>query len=437
MTYAVSFIRKFLLKEKDIKKATFFWNAFSAVTNSFQTMVLLLVITRLDNMNDASIFVMAYAVGNLMMNIGKYGVRQFQVTDVNERFGFRAYKRARDISVSVMFWATAGFLAYQMVFGNYTWDKAIVIFLICVLKGIEAYEDVFHGRMQQKGRLDVAGRILGIRLFIFVVGFAVMYILTHNLLLTSCVNVLVSGGISYFLNSLVFGEFCDKPAGKNKMNSEDKRALCSDKRKILLECLPLCLSMVFNMYMGNAPKYVIDTAVSDEVQTCFNIVFMPVFVVSLLSTFIFQPCLKRMGELWEKKDTGKLVRLILKLMMITVVLDAVITVVGAYIGIPALELVYGVELGEYWLELIIFMIAGGMIALLNLFVMVLTTSRRQNYLLYGYIVSSLIMFVLGGKVLNGYGLFGLSVFFLLTMAGINLYCALVSVLTIRKQRIQE
>lgn len=435
MTAALSFVRKALLKERDIKKATFFWNAFSAVMNSFQTMVLLLVITRLDNMNDASIFVMAYAVGNLMMNIGKYGVRQFQVTDVNERFGFGAYKKARDVSVSVMFLATVVFLAYQMVFGGYAWDKAIVIFLICALKGIEAYEDVFHGRMQQKGRLDVAGRILGIRLFVFLVGFAVMYVLTHNLLLTSFVNVLVSGVLSYLFNSAVFDSFYDK-AEAESVKAEDKKALPGDRKRILLECLPLCLSMVFNMYMGNAPKYVIDTAVSDEVQTCFNIVFMPVFVVSLLSTFIFQPCLKRMGELWENKETGKLAKLIAKLMLITIVLDSVITVVGAYIGIPVLQLVYGVKLDAYWGELIIFMIVGGMIALLNLFVMVLTTSRRQSFLLFGYIAISLIMFLFGGKVLATYGLFGLSVFFLLTMIGINLYLALVSILTIRKQRNQ-
>jgi hypothetical protein len=41
------------------------------------------------------------------------------------------------------------------------------------------------------------------------------------------------------------------------------------------------------MYLGNAPKYIVDGLVSDAVQTRFNIVIMPAFVASLLCSFIF------------------------------------------------------------------------------------------------------------------------------------------------------
>ena len=40
--------------------------------------------------------------------------------------------------------------------------------------------------------------------------------------------------------------------------------------------------MILIMYMANAPKYIIDTVVSDEIQTKFNIIFMPVFVISIV-----------------------------------------------------------------------------------------------------------------------------------------------------------
>ena len=55
-------------------------------------------------------------------------------------------------------------------------------------RGIEAAEDVLHGRMQQQGRLDVASRILAIRNAAFMAGFTVLYLLTKNLILACAVN---------------------------------------------------------------------------------------------------------------------------------------------------------------------------------------------------------------------------------------------------------
>ena len=144
-------IRKILLRDKNIQQETYFWNSFSAALNSFQTMLLLFVITRVGNMTDSSILVMAYAVGNLLYNIGKYGVRQFQVTDTREHFGFYDYIVARYISMVFMLISVLIYLAGGIFFKNYSFEKTAVIFLICVYKGIEAYEDVLHGRMQQKG----------------------------------------------------------------------------------------------------------------------------------------------------------------------------------------------------------------------------------------------------------------------------------------------
>ena len=57
--------------------------------------------------------------------------------------------------------------------------------------------------------------------------------------------------------------------------------------------------MVLNIFLGSAPKYIIDGIVSDEVQTCFNIAFMPALVVALLSGFVFSPILKKIGTLWK------------------------------------------------------------------------------------------------------------------------------------------
>ncbi len=416
-------LQKILLNEKNMKRNIVFWNAFSAMMNSFQTMVILMIVTRMGDKTDSSIFVMAYAVGNLMIHIGKYGVRQYQVTDVEEKYSFLAYLRARYVSMAFMFAGIAGYLGINAWVNDYSFDKTIVILMICVLKAIEAFEDVYHGRMQQKGRLDVAGRILGIRLCSFILMYVILYVATKNLVMTTFISLVFTAVMAIVLNGSVAGKFVGK---QNEKQS-------SGVKNILLECLPLCICMCLNMYIANAPKYTIDSVVNDEVQTAFNIVFMPVFIIALLANFIFQPILKNLGELWAENKRNKLVSTTIKLTGIVIAVDMVITFVGSFIGNPVLGAIYGVDLKKYDMELIIFMLSGGIIALQNLYIMVITTVRYQKYMIYGYIFTALIMFLLGRTVLVRGGLVLLCWFFFGMICLLTLYCVGLIVIAVKKR----
>ena len=173
-------LRGLLSSSGNIRRSSFIWNLLSAAVNSFQTMLLLVFITRFGTDADSAAFVMAYAAGNLLFNIGKYGVRHFQVTDSTEQYSFRDYISARFVSLAVMAAAVVLFILTGIVSRGYTFVKAAVVLLICLYKGIEAAEDVFHGRMQQQGRLDIAGRILFIRISSFILCYAVLFVLTHD-----------------------------------------------------------------------------------------------------------------------------------------------------------------------------------------------------------------------------------------------------------------
>ncbi len=415
-------IKNFLTQTKNVNRSAVFWNAFSAMMNSFQTMLLLMIITRFGDMTDSSIFVIAYAIGNLMLNVGKYGIRQYQVTDVNELYNWKDYQQARKVSVMLMLAGSVGYILINCINSGYTLEKASVVALVCFMKAIEAYEDVYHGRMQQKGRLDIAGKILGIRLFIFLIGFILVYILTKNLVVTCIINVIITLVLCILFNRSVFGMFVEEKAETYR----------SSRLKLMQECFPLCVCMCLNMYIANAPKYIIDTIVSDEVQTCFNIVFMPVFVIALLANFIFQPFLKKMGELWNERIYKKFIVNIFKLAIVVVVSSIVIIFVGNLIGIQVLGFVYGVDLSDYRKLLLIYMISGGIVALQNLMIMVLTTVRYQKYMIYGYIVTALVLLVFGSSVLEKFGVVGLSSFFMIMMLLLLIYCILLIVVSIRK-----
>jgi len=405
----------FLLNTNNIKKDTFIWNSISAFLNSFQTMLLLLTLTHIGTSNDSSIFVMAYSIGNLLYNFSKFGVRQFQVTDLKEKYQYSDYFNARIISTLLMIISVVIYNGYNFFYVGYSIKKVIVVTLICIYKGIEAFEDVFHGRMQQKGRLDVAGKIWSIRLFTFIFTYTIFYIFSKNIVFTTFICVLITGIQCILLNLSVLPYFIEKPVILLHFINNNKW------RNILIECFPLFLSALLNMYLGNAPKYIIDEKVSDAVQTEFNIVFMPVFVVALLSNFVFQPSLMKIGILWQSKKIIELKKLIRKLVIVPIVADLVCTLAAGIAGIPILSTVYGIDLTDYKLILIIFMIAGGAIAIMNLFIMILTTMRKQKQLLFGYSVSSAIIYLFGSHFLINYGLLGLSISFILILILIDLF----------------
>ncbi|MCC8101911.1 MAG: lipopolysaccharide biosynthesis protein [Clostridiales bacterium] len=427
-------MRNILTSDKNQERSAVVWNAFSAMMNSFQTTILLIVLTRAGTDTDSGTFVIAYAVGNLMLQVGKYGVRQFQVTDTAETYTFRDYVAARGITVVLMLLASLVYVGYTLLSGRYTVQKAVIVLLICLVKAVEAFEDVLHGRLQQLGRLDIAGRILGLRLFSFIVLYALLFLKTRNLLLTSLVSLLVTLTLSLLMNGSVCG-YLEPEKGHVPGKTVKHQASAPRVRALLLACVPLCVSACLNMYVANVPKYIVDSVVSAQEQTALNIVFMPVFVIALLGNFIFQPILKRLGLLWHEKRTGEFNGIVGKLAGIVVLLTAGIALAGYWLGIPVLELVYGVDLSAYRVILVVFILDGGIIAMHNLLILVITILRRQSRMIYGYVAAALALSVFGTPVLKRAGMMAICLFFTLILVVLMLYFLLV--IRLRRQEVEE
>lgn len=410
----------FLTKTKNIRRSAMVWNAVSACLTSFQTMLLLMVLTHFGTAEHSGYFVMAYTAANLLMHLGKFGMRQYQVTDAGNNYTFREYAASRVFSVGLMTLALAVYLLWSLLFNGYTAEKAAVVALITFYRGVEAAEDVIHGRLQQKGRLDIAAKILAIRNAVFMIGFAVLYLLTRNLVLTCAVNAALTVIICIVLN---------RPFAERQ-----KLSPSFHPRALLLDCLPLCLTMITYMYLSNAPKYIVDGLVSDAVQTRFNIVIMPAFVASLLCSFIFNPALKRIGELWQNREIKALRRTTRKLALVPVAVDAALLLGGWFLGIPLLSAVYGVDLTDYRLILMIFLLAGGAVAMLNLFVALLTAMRKQKLLLLAYAVASLLLLIAGRSLFAAKDLTFLCLFYLAVLLLVLAWCAGVYWFMVRTER---
>lgn len=416
-----------LEKTNNVTRSSYTWNAINAILSACQCPVIMLVITRTNGVYDAGVFSIAFAIASLMLYVGLYGLRRFQASDINEKYSFGEYHGMRFITSGAMIIASIGYCVYGVLFNDYSADKFSVVFLICMLKLIQAYSDVIHGRMQQKGRLDVATKCSSVRYTLEVLAYIVMLVIAHNLILATIVCVAVS---------IIVLMLTTVNAGRRYSDSL-KPVFPGDKmRKLMIEGFPLFASLFLNMYISNAPKYAIDAFLTEEIQAYYNMIFMPAFMVGLIANFIFNPILTSYAELWfsgEKAKIQKLVKLIGKQCLVVLGLTAAGLIVAYTIGIPILSWIFGVDLGIYKMELCVVMLGGGMLAYATFFSTVVTIVRMQTPMLICYLVAAIAAKACSGFFVVNYGVMGAAIMYGVIMTILSIMLFIIMVWRIRKE----
>jgi len=115
--------------------------------------------------------------------------------------------------------------------------------------------------------------------------------------------------------------------------------------------------------------------------------------------------------------------------------DAVLLLGGWFLGIPVLNAVYGVDLTDYRITLMIFLLASGAVAMLNLFVALLTAMRKQKHLLAAYAAASLLLLLAGRPFFNANGLNALCWFYLAVLLAVLAWCIGVYWATVKKAEV--
>lgn len=419
----MNIIRKFLLNDnKNIQKNSYLWNMIGGLLNAGQSVLILMVITRVAGIDDAGIFTIAYASANLFLTIGNYGMRSYQVTDVNHRFSFGDYLGSRITTSIIMIAVSIAYVLYGIAFNSYSHDKALIVFVICLLKVIDAAEDVFSGYYQQQGRLDVGARIMTVRLFATIVVLCGSMVITKDLLVSSIITTIVCALISVIFNICIYKEFIND------------RIVFSARRisKLLIDCIGPFLAAFLAFYVGNAPKYAIDSYLPQDIQAYYGFIAMPVFVVGLLNNFLYQPILTSLANDWVEQRRKQFVMRVCKQILIIFGITAV-TLIGAYLlGIPVLSILYSADLTPYKNELLILLLGGGMLAVVGFINIVLTILRHQRDLIWGYIFIAIMAYILSPIFVKQWNITGASWIYTILISALALIFAAVLAFRIKK-----
>lgn len=393
----------------------FFWNSLSSALMALQSVAMLMIITRIGTLDDAGIFAFGFSNANLFLHLGRFGMRNYQSSDVLEKHSFRLYRKTRIVTVGVMIIGCSGFVLISSRLNHYSEYKTEMLLLLCIMKAIDAYEDIYHGNYQQHGHLDMAGFLLTERILVSFATFMESMLAFRDINYALIISNLVSG---LFVVCEIL--YVRKKIYLPVLGEKDR----SDSVKIVLEeCMPLFLTAFIAFMILNLPKYAIDFYLNDSEQAVFGFLFAPVLMISLLVNSLFQPYVSELAALWNDNKYHKFAKIFRKLEIVTIGLTIACILGVALLGIPLLQMIYQISLEPYQKELILLMLGGGFYAFSTLYLMGITIIRGQKLIGYMYLLLGFISGIIAFTFVNMLGLRGAVISYITLMfmeAGLTL-----------------
>ena len=377
---------------KNQGKKNVFWNMVGSLIFALASILLFAAAARAAGAYYGGIFSIAFTTGQMLLTIGYYEVRPFQVTDVSRQYSFQEYLSSRVVTSIAM--AVAGVL-YVLVTGA-EGVRASVILLMCFYKMMDGIADVFEGELHRRGRLDIAGKSMAFRTVFSGGVFIVTVMISGDIVIASGAAVAAAVFAFAVFDLVIIREF--EPL---RLSRAWDRVF-----SLLRDCFFLFLGSFLYLYICNAAKYAVDARMSAEAVTYYTDLYLPTSTINLLSGFIFKPLLTTMGKSYEERQWEKFRGIVYRLLAGIVLLTAVCCL-GAYlIGIPVLSFLFGHDLSAYRGALVLLIFGGGFNAAAMLLYYALTTMRKQKQILVCYGVSALAALLGSSALVTRFGILG-------------------------------
>lgn len=398
-------------------KKNFIWNIIGTTFNSFNSLFFMIIVTRINGLDKAGIFTFAFSTACLFYVIGVYSGRVYQVTE-NEDYDDTIYFYTKIITCTMMILLLIIFCFLR----NYDLYKIIVIMLLGIYKLIEAFSETPYAILQKNEKLYIVGKSMFIKSIISLIFFIVIDFITHNLLLSilSIVIINLFVLILYDVKEIRRIGFSLKKWKRTKVFQLLKKGFYTFGFTFL------------TLYVINAPKYSVDSLLSNQFQTILGIIIMPATIIILFCQFIVQPFITKMqNSLYQSKI--KFIRYIHKLIFIVLIIGIISIICAYFLGIPVLELLYGVQLSNYLTALLLIIMGATIYGISVVYSTALTTMRKTFCQFIQFCITSIFALIISYILTKFYGIEGACLAYLLSMLFLLLTYIFVFYYQIRKK----
>ena len=363
---------------------------------------LTVVSTQLAGVEQAGMFSMAFVVGTLLMILANYGVRTFQVSDIDETDAFASYQANRWITgvtalIVGVLWCTLR---------GYDGSMTTLSLGVFVYKIIDGVADVYEGRLQQADKLYLAGISQTIRSVAVPAVYALLLLVTRSIAVAA-VAMAITAVASLAVVTLPLA----------LLETEKSRpAQIGEVTGLIKQCFPLfCAMFLFNL-IETIPKFAMEASLPYDNQLYFNALYFPAQGILLTIGFVYKPQLLRLASIWASPRKRRRFDLIIVAVMGVVVgVTLVMGLVMGSVGLPFMSFVYGVDFERFRALALLMVAAGGVTAAIDFLYAIITVLRRQEAVMKLYALASVASVALSLVLVNLIGLAGAVASYLGTM----------------------
>lgn len=348
----------------------YIWNSLAGIATGASSVIILMLVRRYGGIELGASFSIAVAIANLTINIGHLNIYGFQISDIKEEYSFQDYFILRVCSVIAMMIVSLSLVVVR----DYNKEKVVLILIYCLYRGFFAFFDLFQGRYQQKGRVDLSAKYNFFKILIPDGILAATVICTSNVILAIELAICALIIFSYlYFHRYGFDFFL--------LQHNNKLII----RILAIKCMPVFFYAFANTFILNSSKYVIDYYMDDKARFYYAMLLLPATTVHMIVGFIYRPLLTLFASLWENKNINKFNGRVRNIVFGAIGILATVIILAKPVFIPILEFLYDVhDLNNYIMPFIILLFAGGMQAITTLYSYILTIIRGQKHFIWIY-----------------------------------------------------
>lgn len=394
-------------------KKTYFWNALGNLSISFLYFFLLIIVVRNSGLEVGGIFNFGVSLAVIFYSMSQYGGRTFQVTNVEKNLGEWDFINSRYLLsfVSIIIFS------FFLIVRNYDFDKSLILLMLVSAKIFESFSDVFHGFLQQRNLLDLAGKSNFARAVITFITFYTINLIFNNILI-SCLLLVVINALFSIIDFLLIKDLIKK----------ENIIIISNVSLYLKKAFSTFILTILILIVFNIPRFVIDLLSSDQNQAIYGILIMPASLMTILAHLIIQPYVVKISLLLKEYGNEKKVYKLLFTFIKVSILISIILIIGTILfGVDLLSYIYDYNISIYTKQIIL-VILGSLFYLVTIFIStILVIIRKSLYQIYIQLITLIIGIIMTIYLVGSYGIYGaIDSYFFLTIVQLILYIFLYS-----------
>jgi O-antigen/teichoic acid export membrane protein len=313
-------------------RQNFLWNTFGCLTYlGCQWLLTVIVVVASNDYTNSGIFAFVMATGVIYSSLGLFGVRPYQVSDLQEQFtsqNYIAFRLITNASSLVIFYV------YTFLI---TSDSSIILasIIYLIFKFDESFSDVIYGIYQLNERMDFIGISQILRGFISLLAFTFPLYLTKDLNLA-----ILCMFIGCFLVTLIY----DLPHAK-KFGEIKPKISISKTKSLFRACFFSMFSTMLIGLIATTVRQIYGITQGNYQLGIYAAIATPAVIIQVAVIYLYSPLL---GKFATARDDGCAIykRYFFKILGLILLAIIVMIVILSLLGIKVFPIIYGESITE-------------------------------------------------------------------------------------------